>query len=497
MVRFTLRWWLPFTLPIAAAMAVTSLGSWREVVWPHQTLAFVAIVILASLCAIGSACVLALGLRRRLPEVALLGSALWTVSFLPLVHGLLLPGNLYGDNPGTMVSVMAAVPAGLLAALPLLLDGTSAGRWLAAYWRGWALTWLALPTVAGVALLVSPSAIAAPAAGGPLTVLIVTVSIAGTTVLSLRHLRLFAIGRRAGSLLASLGFIATGLATIAFLGAAPMSPGWWLAHATDIAGVLFAAGGLLSAHWRDRSLSFALAPVLTREPLAALELGLTPVVHRFVAALELKDAVTREHVVRVGELAMRAAERAGTDALTLRAVGLGGLLHDIGKLLTPSEILSKPGKLTDEERSVIERHTIDGERMLAPYPHLFGVAEIVRSHHERPDGSGYPDRLTGDQIPLAASIVSVVDAWDAMISDRPYRDGMPRERAEAILREGAGTQWLPDAVEVVLAEIHERGPVEVPAFGAVGRADRESAGPPSDELVDACLPDCAGIARAA
>ena len=142
-------------------------------------------------------------------------------------------------------------------------------------------------------------------------------------------------------------------------------------------------------------------------------------------------------------------------------------------------------------------HTIDGERMLAPYPHLFGVAAIVRSHHERPDGSGYPDRLTGDQIPLAASIVSVVDAWDAMISDRPYRDGMPRERAEAILREGAGTQWLPDAVEVVLAEIHERGPVDVPAFGAVGRADRESAGPPSDELVDACLPDCAGIARAA
>ncbi len=497
MVRFALRWWLPFVVPVAAAMVVTSLGSSSSVVWSQPDLAFAAIVILATLCAIGAASVTTLGLRRRLPEVALLGSALWTVSFLPLVHGILLPGTLYGENPGTMVAVMAAVPAGLVAALPLLLDGTAAGSRLARHWRSWSLTWLVVPVFAGGALLASPSAVAAPAPGGLVTVLIVAVSIAGTTVLSLRHLRLFAIGRRAGSLLASLGFIATGLATIAFLGAAPMSPGWWLAHATDIAGVLFAAGGLLSAHWRDRSLSFALAPVLTREPLIALELGLTPVVHRFVAALEQKDAVTREHVVRVGELAMRSAERAGVDALELRAVGLGGLLHDVGKLLTPRAILTKPGKLTDEERIVVERHTIDGEQMLAPYPHLGGVAVIVRSHHERPDGSGYPDRLAGSQIPLTASIVSVVDAWDAMISDRPYRDGMPPERAEEILRAGSGSQWLPAAVDVVLAEIYDHGPVIVPAFGRVGRM---AAPPPrdvADELVDGCLPDSAGIARAA
>ncbi len=332
MLRFALRWWFPFVIPTTAAMAYTTFGPARDLVWPNPSLAFATVVPLAALCAAGAAAVLGLGLRRRLPEVALLGSALWTVSILPLVHGLLLPGNLYGDNPGTMVAVMAAVPAALVAAAPLLLDGTRSGSRLADHWRAWALTWAALPVVAGAALLVWPAAVPAPAAGGLITVLIVTVSIAGTAVLSVRHLRLYALGRRAGSLLASLGLIATGLATIAFLGAAPMSPAWWLAHGTDIAGVLFAAGGLLAAHWRDRSLSFALSPILTREPLAALELGLTPVVHRFVAALETKDAVTRDHVVRVGELAMRAAQRAGQDALTLRAVGLGGLLHDVGKL---------------------------------------------------------------------------------------------------------------------------------------------------------------------
>jgi HD domain-containing protein len=100
-------------------------------------------------------------------------------------------------------------------------------------------------------------------------------------------------------------------------------------------------------------------------------------------------------------------------------------LHDVGKLLTPDAILTKPGALTDEERDIVERHPIDGEALLAPYPHLAEAAKIVRCHHERPDGSGYPDRLTAAQIPLGASIVSVVDAWDAMVNDRPTGTACP------------------------------------------------------------------------
>ncbi len=489
MMRFALRWWVPFAFSVGAAVAITSLGSANAITWGNPSLAFAIVVALTTACAIGGAAVLTLGLRRRLPEVALLGTALWTLSLLSLVHGLLIPGNLYGENSGVMVAVLVSVPAGLLAALPLLLDGTAPGRALARHWRGWAATLTVLPVAVGAALLARPSLVPAPLPGGPVTVVVTTVSLAGCALLSLRHLRLFAIGRRAGSLLASLGFLAPGLATIAFLGAAPVSPGWWLAHVVDAFGVLFAGGGLLAAHWRDRSMGIVLAPVLSREPLVALELGLTPVVHRFVAALEAKDIVTRDHVVRVSELAMRSAERAGLDGVSLRAVGLGGLLHDVGKLLAPDAILSKPGPLTDEERAVIERHTIDGEAMLAPYPHLAEVAFIVRSHHERPDGSGYPDGLAGAAIPIAASIVSVVDALDAMISDRPYRDGMSLDRAAAILRDGSGSQWLAGAVDVVLTEVSERGPVHVPVLGHVGRG-RAAAEPRDDgSLVNACLPE--------
>ena len=497
MVRFALRWWVPFASTVGFAVAITSLGSANAATWGNVSVAFTIVVALTTACAIGGAAVLALGLRRRLPEVALLGTALWTLSLLSLVHGLLIPGNLYGENSGVMVAVLVSVPAGLLAALPMLLDGTAPGRALARHWRGWAATWTVLPIVIGTILLTRSSLVPAPLPGAAIAVSVTIVSLVGTTVLSLRHLRLFAIGRRAGSLLASLGFLAPGLATIAFLGAAPLSPGWWLAHVVDAAGVLFAVGGLLAAHWRDRSIGIVLAPVLSREPLVALELGLTPVVHRFVAALEAKDIVTRDHVVRVSELAMRSAERAGLDSVSLRAVGLGGLLHDVGKLLAPDAILSKPGPLTDEERAVIERHTIDGEAMLAPYPHLANVAFIVRSHHERPDGRGYPDGLAGAAIPLAASIVSVVDAWDAMISERPYRAGMPLDRAAAILRDGSGSQWLPEAVDVVLAEVSQRGPVRVPVLQHVGR--QAAITEPDDDccLVNGCLPEGAGMPHAA
>ncbi len=497
MLRVASVWWAPFVGGMACLMAFLSLGSPRLQDWSNPTLAFAIVVPLASACAVGAAAVLATGLLRRLAEVALLGSVLWTISVLSLAHGLLIPGTLYGANPGTMVAVMASLPAALLAALPVLLDGTAFGGRLARHWRAWSLTWVALPAGAAVLVLVRPDVLSAPPAGGTVAIAVVLAGLCGTTVLSLRHLRLYAIGRRAGSLVASIGFISAGLATIAFLGAGPMSPGWWLAHAIDIAGVLFVVTGLLAAHWRDRSLALVLSPVLTRDPLAALELGLTPVVHQFIAALEHKDAVTRDHVVRVGELAMRAGERARLDPVALRAVGLGGLLHDVGKLVTPDEILMKPGELTDAERATVERHTLDGEAMLAPYPHLAAVAGIVRSHHERPDGTGYPDGLSGPDIPLGASIVSVVDAWDAMVSDRPYRKGMPHERARAILRDGAGTQWPGAAVDVVLTELDERGPVRAPALGRVGRDRGAAARGDADALIDACLPDSAGLARAA
>jgi response regulator RpfG family c-di-GMP phosphodiesterase len=171
-----------------------------------------------------------------------------------------------------------------------------------------------------------------------------------------------------------------------------------------------------------------------------------------VRLLEARDAYTRGHSQRVARYAVGAAVRLGLTDERLEQVRLGGELHDIGKIGTADHILHKPGPLTDEEFAQIKRHTVDGERILAP---LFrdrpAVMQIVRSHHERMDGRGFPDGLPGDRIPLEARIVGVADAFDAMTTNRAYREA--RQPAEAMqeLRRFIGTQFDPAVVEAFLA----------------------------------------------
>ena len=156
MWRFGMRWWLPFVGVVGGLLAVLSLGGDRDLIWRHPDLAFAVVTALTVGCAAGSAVVWVVGLRRRLAEVCLLGGVLWVLSLLPLAHGLLLPGPLYGPNPGTTAALMIAVPAALLAALPLLLDGSAAGRWLARRWLAWSSGSVLLSTSAAGVLLVWP-----------------------------------------------------------------------------------------------------------------------------------------------------------------------------------------------------------------------------------------------------------------------------------------------------------------------------------------------------
>ena len=138
----------------------------------------------------------------------------------------------------------------------------------------------------------------------------------------------------------------------------------------------------------------------------------------------------------------------------------GILLHDIGKIFTPKEVLYKPGPLTDEEWTVIKRHPVDGSEILGRISSLKEIATNVRHHHERYDGTGYPDGLKGDAIPIGARIACVVDAFDAMVCDRPYRKGMGVEKAVAELKRCRGTQFDPIVVDV-LVSLYEEGKLHV------------------------------------
>jgi two-component system cell cycle response regulator len=157
------------------------------------------------------------------------------------------------------------------------------------------------------------------------------------------------------------------------------------------------------------------------------------------------------HGGEVAQLAERTARHLGLEIDMVRAVRQGAELHDIGKLAIPDTILTKPGPLDDAEWGFMRRHTLVGERILAAAPALVDVARLVRASHERWDGDGYPDGLAGAEIPLGARVIAVCDAWDAMVTDRPYRRAMPREAALAEIERCAGTQFDPDVVEAFRA----------------------------------------------
>ena len=177
------------------------------------------------------------------------------------------------------------------------------------------------------------------------------------------------------------------------------------------------------------------------------------VIFSLAAAVEAKDAFTERHTQRVGESARYLGRRIGLTEYALDSLYRGGIIHDIGKIGVPDAILLKPGPLNEVETARMREHVAIGEAIVRPLQSAASLLPIIRHHHERYDGRGYPDGLCGRQIPRLARIVSICDAFDALVNDRPYRARLSTEEAVAVLRAGAGTQWDPEMVEILTGEI--------------------------------------------
>lgn len=170
------------------------------------------------------------------------------------------------------------------------------------------------------------------------------------------------------------------------------------------------------------------------------------IVSVLVSTIEARDPYTCGHSERVASFAACLAEKTGMNEKSCERVYLAGLLHDIGKIAIPDQVLQKSGRLTDAERLIIQTHAEAGWRILHQIKVLQSLLPGVLHHHERWDGQGYPDRLAGEAIPVDARVLAVCDAFDAMTSNRTYRQGMSTERAIEVLRAGAGQFWDPDLV---------------------------------------------------
>ena len=167
-------------------------------------------------------------------------------------------------------------------------------------------------------------------------------------------------------------------------------------------------------------------------------------------ALEAKDKYTSGHSQRVAEISVAIAEELGLSQHSTERIRQAGLIHDIGKIGVRESVLNKPGHLTDEEFQHVKYHCEMGEHILAPIVEDEEILRVVRHHHERYDGTGYPNRLSGEQIPLGARILAVADTYDAMTSVRPYREAMSTEKACTEIERGKGTQFDPEVADAFL-----------------------------------------------
>jgi HD-GYP domain-containing protein (c-di-GMP phosphodiesterase class II) len=228
---------------------------------------------------------------------------------------------------------------------------------------------------------------------------------------------------------------------------------WWAYHVVMLLGFAVCVVGLLRQYRITGDLGVVVEGLFLRVQVSRLRAGDPQALTALGAALAAKDTETDEHLARVADLAVALGRRLGLAEERLEALRWTARLHDVGKIGVPNSILRKPGPLTAEEFEVMKVHTIRGWRIAERSGVLAVAAPMIRAHHERMDGTGYPDGLRGEEIPIEARIVAAADVWDALTCDRPYREALLPADARAIVEEMSGHHLDPVCVEALLAEL--------------------------------------------
>lgn len=228
---------------------------------------------------------------------------------------------------------------------------------------------------------------------------------------------------------------------------------WWEYHFLMLLGAGAAMAGLLVQYSRNGSLRAIMNGVFELENLVQIELENAETIAALAAATEAKDPFTKGHTVRVAEKAVALGKALQLPNDKLRVLARAGLLHDIGKLGIPDSILLKPGPLTAEEFRAMKEHPHLGLEILQRVGSLEREIKVVKAHHERMDGAGYPDGVAGEELPIEARVVAVADVWDSLSSNRPYRKALPVEQVQEILKQSAGSHLDPQVVEACLKQI--------------------------------------------
>jgi putative nucleotidyltransferase with HDIG domain len=269
---------------------------------------------------------------------------------------------------------------------------------------------------------------------------VLTVGLLFYGVVGWRALRTFVLARRRADVLVVVGIVWLAASLVPALTMDYRALGWWFGHGFEVIGILVVGAPVALDLFRAYPTRPLAGDLAGAELVSQEEAYLGSHVRALTELLARKDVSTEKHTRRVALLAVRVGEELGLPAVRLRSLAIGGLLHDIGKLRVPAEILGKPGALTDAEFATIERHPSWGDELLGGLGFGRAVRRLVLDHHERLDGSGYPHGLHAEAIDLDTRILAVCDVYDALRSTRVYRDAWSHERAVALLRDESGVR---------------------------------------------------------
>jgi hypothetical protein len=370
------------------------------------------------------------------------------------LHGLATPGIIIGFNGIVSFAGGATLPVGgavlALSAIPAL-RGPGGVRPL--LWLQGLL--LASITVLGFVGFLAPSLVpGVPEPASPAALVVLVIGLGFYGLLGFRALHTYLLTRRLADLFVVVGLAWLAGALVAALILDFTQLGWWVGHGLELAGIALVGGAVgLDLHRGVQSRPLA-GDLRGSELVSAEETFLGSHIRALVLRLAEKDAYTEEHTRRVALRAVQVGEELGLTPGRLRALAVGGLLHDIGKLSIPDAVLKKPGSLDKDEYEVIKGHPEHGRRLLRELGGFGdGVLRLVQSHHERLDGSGYPEGLSADELDLDTRILAVCDVYDALISTRVYRAAWSAEKALGLLYEQTGSCFdarCVDALERVL-----------------------------------------------
>jgi putative nucleotidyltransferase with HDIG domain len=410
---------------------------------------FLPIAVSAGLAAAAALALTVAGARRGDGRAVLIGTAFSSMAALLSIHGLTTPGFLVGDNGLVAFSGALTLPVGgavlALSAIPELRRPSAVRPVLVLQ-----ATLIAAIVGLGLTGILAPSFVpAVPEAASPAAYAVLGLGLIFYGTLALRAGRTFLLTRRFADLAVVYGLVLLGVALVPALLMEYYELGWWLGHGWELIGIgLVGVPVALDLHRGAQSRALV-GDLRASELVSAADAFMGPTVRALLVRLAHKDDYTAEHTRGVALRAVQVGEELGLPPVRLRELAIGALVHDVGKLSVPNEILQKPGALTDDEFDVIKRHPELGSELVHQLGFSAQVSRLVLDHHERLDGRGYPRGLGAPDLDIETRILAVCDVFDALLSKRVYRPAWTLENALELLIKESGTAFDPACVEAL------------------------------------------------